>query len=111
MTAEGFAADLGSMLGDGADLAPLMGTFSFSGRDLNKHNSSDEEGDPPARKFGTTGEWDNRESASNFYPDNSGDSNGEEEEREYSSFSDIPDGARTTRHTEVIEGANSTGSA
>ena len=94
MTAEGFAADLGSMLGDGADLAPLMGTFSFSGRDLNRHNSSDEEGDPPARKFGTTGEWDNRESASNFYP---GDSNGEEEQREYNSFSDIPEGVRTTR--------------
>ena len=31
MTSESFAADLGSMIGDGADLAPLMGTYSFSG--------------------------------------------------------------------------------
>ena len=32
------AADLGSMIGDGADLAPLMGTFSFSGRDPNQED-------------------------------------------------------------------------
>ena len=75
MTAEGFAADLGSMLGDGADLAPLMGTFSFSGRDLNRQNSSDDENDN--EKIGAGASWEtSRESASNFYPDNI-DSNGE----------------------------------
>ena len=72
MTAEGFAADLGSMLGDGADLAPLMGTFSFSGRNLNHYSgsssggNSDEdknEGDEEESRSTT------RESASNFMPD------------------------------------------
>ena len=36
MTSESFAADMGNMIGDGADLAPLMGTFSFTGRDPNR---------------------------------------------------------------------------
>lgn len=35
MTSESFAADLGNMIGDASDLAPLMGSFSFSGRDPN----------------------------------------------------------------------------
>jgi len=46
MTSESFAADMGNMLGDGADLAPLMGTFSFSGRDPNLYEPREEE-----RKF------------------------------------------------------------
>ena len=37
------AADLGSMIENGADLAPLMGTFSFSGRDPNLEESDEEE--------------------------------------------------------------------
>ena len=37
MTSETFASDFGlGMGGDGSDLAPLMGTFSFSGRDPNQ---------------------------------------------------------------------------
>ena len=41
MTTESFAADLGNMIGDGADLAPLMGTFSFSGRDPNREQEEE----------------------------------------------------------------------
>ena len=41
MTTESFAADLGNMIGDGADLAPLMGTFSFSGRDPNREGEEE----------------------------------------------------------------------
>ena len=41
MTTESFAADLGNMIGDGADLAPLMGTFSFSGRDPNREQDEE----------------------------------------------------------------------
>ena len=40
MTMESFA-DMGNMLGDGADLAPLMGTFSFSGRDPNQEDDEE----------------------------------------------------------------------
>ena len=36
MTSESFAADMGSLIGDASDLAPLMGTYSFSGRDPNR---------------------------------------------------------------------------
>ena len=39
MTSESFAADMGNMIGDGADLAPLMGTFSFTGRDPNRDDN------------------------------------------------------------------------
>ena len=60
MTSEGFAADLGTMIGDAADLAPLMGTLSFSGRDPNKHDDSDENKDGVKHEKG-------RES---FVPDN-----------------------------------------
>ena len=41
MTSESFAADLGNMIGDGSDLAPLMGTFSFSGRDPNQFDDEE----------------------------------------------------------------------
>ena len=36
MTSESVAADMGSLIGDASDLAPLMGTYSFSGRDPNR---------------------------------------------------------------------------
>ena len=42
MTDATFAADMGNMIGDGADLAPLMGTFSFSGRDPNRDDEHEE---------------------------------------------------------------------
>ena len=41
MTDNFFRADLGLMAGDGADLAPLMGTFSFTGRDPNREDEQD----------------------------------------------------------------------
>lgn len=42
MTSESFAADMGSLIGDASDLAPLMGTYSFSGRDPNRDDVNDE---------------------------------------------------------------------
>ena len=42
MTSESFAADMGSLIGDASDLAPLMGTYSFSGRDPNRDDINDE---------------------------------------------------------------------
>ncbi len=43
MTSESFAADMGNLIGDGADLAPLMGAFSFTGRDPNQDDQGAEE--------------------------------------------------------------------
>ncbi len=43
MTSESFAADMGNLIGDGADLAPLMGAFSFTGRDPNQDDNGAEE--------------------------------------------------------------------
>ena len=42
MTSESFAADMGTLIGDASDLAPLMGTYSFSGRDPNRDDVNDE---------------------------------------------------------------------
>ena len=101
MTSESFAADLGSMLGDGADLAPLMGTFSFSGRDPNKDSDDSEEEKYKVRQ--TT-----RETVSNFSHDI--DSNGEQQ-RQPTSFSGIPESERTTRQAEVTVHSSSNGSS
>ena len=40
MTSESFAADMGTLIGDASDLAPLMGTYSFSGRDPNRDDDN-----------------------------------------------------------------------
>ena len=45
MTSESFAADMGTLIGDASDLAPLMGTYSFSGRDPNRDDENDNEND------------------------------------------------------------------
>ena len=41
MTSESFAAHMGNLIGDGADLAPLMGTYSFTGRDPNQDDTEE----------------------------------------------------------------------
>ena len=66
MTSESFAADMGNMIGDGSDLAPLMGTFSFSGRDPNAiDDQRDEESEEEEIK------QDQRESLSTIQEDSS----------------------------------------